>query len=53
MGALVCAIYLGLVQTMIIGGMFYLAALAVVARVRPTGDAPSAPIGPGRVVLAK
>ena len=34
-GALVCAIYLGLVQTLIIGGLFYLAALAVVARVRP------------------
>ena len=33
-GALVCAIYLGLVQTLIIGGLFYLAALAVVARTR-------------------
>ena len=33
-GALVCAIYLGLVQTLIIGGLFYLAALAVVLRVR-------------------
>ena len=52
-GALVCAIYLGLVQTLIIGGIFYLAALAVVARVRPAGDAPAAPVGPGRVVLAK
>ena len=33
-GALVCAIYLGLVQTLIIGGLFYLAALAVIARVQ-------------------
>jgi len=54
-GALVCAIYLGLVQTLIFGGLFYLAALAVMARVRPGGEAPSTPIGPGpgRVVLAK
>jgi hypothetical protein len=50
-GALVCAIYLGLVQTLIIGGLFYLAALAVVARVRTSGSAPAP--GPGRVVLAK
>jgi hypothetical protein len=50
-GALICAIYLGLVQTLIIGGLFYLAALAVVARVRTSGS-PPAP-GPGRVVLAK
>jgi hypothetical protein len=50
-GALVCAIYLGLVQTLIIGGLFYLAALAVVARVRTSGAAPTP--GPGRVVLAK
>jgi hypothetical protein len=52
-GALVCAIYLGLVQTLIIGGIFYLAALAVVAKVRPSGEPPEVPIGPGRVVLAK
>src|SRR5438552_905342 len=51
-GALVCAIYLGLVQTLIIGGLFYLAALAVVARVRTTGQ-PAPEPGPGRVVLAK
>jgi len=51
-GALVCSIYLGLIQTLIIGGMFYLAALAVVARVHPSADtAPAA--GMGRVVLAK
>lgn len=50
-GALVSAIYLGLVQTMIIGGVFYLAALAVIARGR-TGEAAPQP-GPGRVVLAK
>ncbi|HEY2017678.1 MAG TPA: hypothetical protein VGH38_29430 [Bryobacteraceae bacterium] len=50
--ALVCAIYLGLVQTLIIGGLFYLAALAVVARVRFNGVAAPEP-GTGRVVLAK
>jgi hypothetical protein len=50
-GALVCAIYLGLVQTLVIGGVFYLAALAVVARVRTTDVAPKP--GPGRVVLAR
>jgi predicted membrane-bound spermidine synthase len=31
-GALVCAIYFGLVQTLLIGGMLYVAALAVVMR---------------------
>ena len=51
-GALVCSVYLGLVQTVIIGGLFYLAALAVVARVRTSG-VPSPEPGPGRVVLAK
>jgi hypothetical protein len=51
-GALVCAIYFGLVQTLIIGGLFYLAALAVVARVRTSGEGTPEP-GPGRVVLAK
>jgi hypothetical protein len=49
-GALVCSIYLGLIQTLIIGGVLYLAALAVVARAHPNQDA--APT-PGRVVLAK
>ena len=51
-GALVCAIYMGLVQTLIIGGLFYLAALAVVARVRVNNVAAPEP-GAGRVVLAK
>jgi hypothetical protein len=51
-GALVCAIYLGLVQTLIIGGLFYLAALAVIARVRFNTVAAPEP-GTGRVVLAK
>jgi hypothetical protein len=51
-GALVCAIYLGLVQTLIVGGLFYLAALAIFARVRTNGTPPPAP-APGRVVLAQ
>jgi hypothetical protein len=51
-GALVCAIYLGLVQTLIIGGLFYLAALAVAGRVRFNPVAAPEP-GTGRVVLAK
>jgi hypothetical protein len=52
-GALVCAIYLGLVQTVIIGGVFYLAALAVIARVRTSEAPPSPTPGTGRVVLAR
>jgi hypothetical protein len=51
-GSLVCSIYLGLVQTMIVGGIFYLAALAVIARMHASESAAPAP-GPGRVVLAK
>jgi hypothetical protein len=31
-GSLVCAIYLGLVQTLLAGGLLYLAALAVAVR---------------------
>ena len=50
-GALVCAIYLGLVQTLVIGGLFYFAALAVIARVHPE-VAPEPEPGPGRVMLA-
>jgi hypothetical protein len=50
-GALVSAIYLGLVQTMIVGGLFYFAALAVIARVRPDVS-PAPEPGPGRVMLA-
>ena len=50
-GALVCSIYLGLIQTLIFGGIFYLAALGVVARVRPQRElVPQS--GAGRVVLA-
>jgi hypothetical protein len=49
-GALVCAIYLGLIQTLIIGGLFYLAALAVVVRVE-IHEVPVPETGPGRVVL--
>jgi hypothetical protein len=51
-GALVSAIYLGLVQTLIVGGMFYLAALVVMVRVRTNGVSSLEP-GAGRVVLAK
>jgi spermidine synthase len=50
-GAMVCAIYLGLVQTLIVGGLFYFAALAVIARVHPE-PTPSPEPGPGRVVIA-
>jgi hypothetical protein len=49
--ALVSAIYLGLAETMIIGGLFYLASLAVVARVR-TGEPPPPQPSANRVVLA-
>jgi hypothetical protein len=54
-GALVAAIYLGLMQTLVMGGLFYLAALAVAARVHWREAAPPEPPGPGatRVVLAK
>ena len=51
-GALVCSIYLGLIQTLIIGGLFYLAALAVVGRVRPDAATSKQP-GAAGVVLAK
>ena len=51
-GALVCAIYLGLVQTLIIGGLFYVAALAVTVRVRFQPEGLPEP-GVTRVVLAK
>lgn len=50
-GALICAIYLGLVQTLIVGGLFYLAALTVIARVRTKGGPRAEPVT-GRVVLA-
>jgi spermidine synthase len=51
-GALVGAIYLGLVQTMIAGALFYFAALAVIARVRPETPSVHEP-GPGRVMLTR
>jgi len=51
-GALVFAIYLGLMQTLILGGVLYLAALVVIVRVRTNGVASVEP-GAGRVVLAK
>src|SRR3569832_229016 len=47
-GALVSAIYLGLVQTMIMGGLFYLATQTDNAWTR-TGEAPAPQPGPGRV----
>jgi hypothetical protein len=37
---------------MIMGGLFYLAALGVIARTR-TGGTPAPEPGPGRVVLAR
>ena len=52
-GALVCAIYLGLVQTLIVGGLFYLMALAIIARIRTNGAPPPPEPAPGRVVLAQ
>jgi hypothetical protein len=51
-GALVCGIYLGLTQTVIIGGLFYVAALAVVEWVRVQPEAAPEP-GATRVVLAR
>ena len=50
--ALISAIYLGLTQTLIIGGLFYLAALGVMARVRMNVVTAPEP-GAGRVVLAR
>jgi spermidine synthase len=51
-GSLTSSIYMGLVQTLIIGGLLYLAALAVLARVHlNNGTAPEP--GTGRVVLAR
>jgi spermidine synthase len=49
--ALMCSIYLGLVQTLIAGGLLYVAALAVLQRVRRSAGAPEP--GATRVVLAK
>jgi hypothetical protein len=49
--ALMCAIYLGLAQTLIIGGLFYLAAMGVLARVA-FPETPEVEPGQGRVMLA-
>jgi len=50
-GALMCAIYLGLAQTLIMGGLFYLAAMGVLSRVSfPVS--PEMEPGKGRVMLA-
>jgi hypothetical protein len=51
-GALALSIYLGLIQTQVMGAILYLAALAVAARVPTPAEAPPAP-GAGRVVLAQ
>jgi hypothetical protein len=50
-GALMCAIYLGLAQTLIMGGLFYLAAMGVLSRVSFPVTPEMAP-GKGRVMLA-
>jgi hypothetical protein len=50
-GALMCGIYLGLAQTLIIGGLFYLAAMGVLARVSFADTVEPEP-GAGRVMLA-
>jgi uncharacterized membrane protein len=46
-GALLCAIYLGLLQTLLLGGMLYLAALAIMRRPRrrERGEQAPAPVG--------
>ncbi|MBV8902190.1 MAG: hypothetical protein JOZ22_01015, partial [Acidobacteriia bacterium] len=51
-GALVCCIYLGLIQTLVAGGLLYVAALAVVTRVR-VGESGQPEAGTARVVLAQ
>jgi hypothetical protein len=51
-GSLMCCIYLGLIQTLLAGGLLYVAALAVVSRVSFEGSGkPEA--GAARVVLAQ
>ena len=50
-GALMAAIYLGLMQTLIFGGLFYLGALAILARTRVDAEKRPAP-GPGTMVIA-
>jgi hypothetical protein len=51
-GSLMCCIYLGLAQTLIAGGLLYLAALAVFSRVR-VGGRETAGSGAARVVMAQ
>jgi hypothetical protein len=51
-GALVCCIYLGLIQTLIVGGLLYVAALAVFGQARAGGSATPEP-GTARVALAR
>jgi hypothetical protein len=51
-GSLMCCIYLGLVQTLIAGGLLYVAALAVFSRVR-IGGSDLAEAGAARVVVAQ
>jgi hypothetical protein len=50
-GSLMCCIYLGLAQTLIAGGLLYVAALAVFSRVRIGRDV--AEVGAARVVVAQ
>jgi MFS family permease len=38
-GALVCAIYLGLMQTLVVGGLLYLGALVIIMRLEPQSRA--------------
>jgi hypothetical protein len=51
-GALVCCIYLGLIQTLIVGGLLYVAALAVFGQARVNGSSKPEP-GKARVALAQ
>ena len=50
-GALACCIYLGLIQTLIVGGLLYVAALAVFGQARLNGSGTPQP-GTARVALA-
>jgi hypothetical protein len=50
-GALVCCIYLGLIQTLIVGGLLYVAALAVFGQARVNSSSKPEP-GTARVALA-
>ena len=52
-GALVCCIYQGLIQTLIVGGLLYVAALAVFGRARVNGGSSKSEPGTARVALAR